>query len=99
MNIGRDLFAWVTARHLSICAGVRAEGARSQVERAYRCDDLFAKRVALMDDWAAFLTKPVAKIGAAASKARPRRLPLEGNELSSSWINYLDASPIVEVAV
>jgi hypothetical protein len=38
----------------------------NQVEAAYRCSDLFAKRVALMDDWAAYLAQPAG--GAAASQ-------------------------------
>jgi hypothetical protein len=33
-----------------------------QRERSCRRGDLFAKRVALMDDWAAYLAKPAADI-------------------------------------
>jgi hypothetical protein len=32
------------------------------VEADYRRGDLFAKRVALMDDWAAYLAQPAAQV-------------------------------------
>jgi hypothetical protein len=49
------------------------------VEAAYRRGDLFAKRVALMDDWAAYRNQPVAQVvllwhgrrGALAADADP----------------------------
>ena len=34
----------------------------SAVEAAYRRGDLFAKRVALMNDWASYLEQPPAKV-------------------------------------
>jgi hypothetical protein len=43
----------------------------NQVEAAYRRGDLFAKRVALMDDWARYLEQPAADV-----VELPRNAPL-----------------------
>jgi hypothetical protein len=44
------------------------------VERAYRRGDLFAKRVALMDDWAHYLAQPAAEGRTERRNSRPRRI-------------------------
>jgi integrase len=58
----RDWAAEATAYPNHVVEQALAHTIGSAVEAAYRRGDLFAKRVALMDDWAAYLAQPAAQV-------------------------------------
>jgi integrase len=58
----RDWAAEATAHPNHVVEQALAHAISSAVEGAYRRGDLIAKRRALMDDWAAYLAKPPAKV-------------------------------------
>jgi integrase len=58
----RDWAAEATAYPNHVVEQALSHAVGNQVERAYRRGDLFEKRIALMADWAAFLTRPPAEI-------------------------------------
>jgi integrase len=58
----RDWAADATSYPNHVVEQALAHTIGSAVEAAYRRGDLFEKRVALMDDWAAFLGRPAAEV-------------------------------------
>jgi integrase len=58
----RDWAAEATAYPNHVVEQALAHAVGNAVEAAYRRGDLFAKRVALMDDWAAYLAQPAAEV-------------------------------------
>ena len=58
----RDWAAEATAYPNHVVEQALAHTIGNAVEAAYRRGDLFAKRVALMDDWAAYLAQPAALV-------------------------------------
>jgi integrase len=58
----RDWAAEATGHPNHVVEQALAHTIGSAVEAAYRRGDLFAKRVALMDDWAAYLAQPAAQV-------------------------------------
>ena len=58
----RDWAAEATAYPNHVVEQALAHAIGNAVEAAYRRGDLFAKRVALMDDWAAYLAQPAAQV-------------------------------------
>ena len=58
----RDWAAEATGHPNHVVEQALAHTIGSAVEAAYRRGDLFAKRRALMDDWAAYLAKPAAQV-------------------------------------
>jgi hypothetical protein len=58
----RDWAAEATDHPAYVAEMALAHSVGSAVEAAYRRGDLFTKRVSLMDAWAAYLAKPVAKV-------------------------------------
>ena len=58
----RDWAAEATGHPNHVVEQALAHTIGNQVEAAYRRGDLFAKRVALMDDWARYLEQPPAKV-------------------------------------
>jgi hypothetical protein len=58
----RDWAAEATSHPNHVVEQALAHSIGSAVEAAYRRGDLFAKRAALMDDWAAFLGRPAAEV-------------------------------------
>jgi integrase len=58
----RDWAAEATHHPNHVVEMALAHAIGNQVEASYRRGDLFEKRAALMDDWAAFLGRPAAKI-------------------------------------
>jgi integrase len=58
----RDWAAEATAYPNHVVEQALAHTIGNAVEAAYRRGDLFAKRVALMDDWAAYLAQPAARV-------------------------------------
>ena len=58
----RDWAAEATAHPNHVVEQALAHVAGDKVERAYRRGDLFAKRAALMSDWASYLAQPTAEI-------------------------------------
>jgi len=77
----RDWAAEATGYPNHVVEQALAHTIGNAVERAYRRGDLFAKRVTLMKDWAAYLARPAAKVvqlrpnhaGPAARRSRWRR--------------------------
>jgi integrase len=67
----RDWAAETTHHPNHVVEQALAHTIGNAVEAAYRRGDLFAKRVALMDDWAAYLAQP-------AAQAVPLRAPWQG---------------------
>jgi integrase len=58
----RDWAAEATAYPNHVVEQALAHSIGSAVEAAYRRGDLFAKRVALMNDWATYLAQPAAHV-------------------------------------
>jgi integrase len=58
----RDWAAEATAYTNHVVEQALAHTIGNAVEAAYRRGDLFAKRVALMADWAAYLAQPAAQV-------------------------------------
>jgi integrase len=58
----RDWAAEATGYPSHVVEQALAHTIGNAVERAYRRGDLFEKRVALMNDWAAYLLKPPAEV-------------------------------------
>jgi hypothetical protein len=58
----RDWAAEATGHPNHVVEQALAHAIGSAVEAAYRRGDLFAKRMALMDDWASYLEQPPAKV-------------------------------------
>jgi integrase len=58
----RDWAAEATAYPNHVVEQALAHSISNAVEAAYRRGDLFAKRVALMEDWATFLVQPAAEV-------------------------------------
>jgi integrase len=58
----RDWAAEATGHPNHVVEQALAHTIGNAVEAAYRRGDLFAKRVALMDDWAAYLAQPAAQV-------------------------------------
>jgi integrase len=58
----RDWAAEATAYPNHVVEQALAHAVGNAVEAAYRRGDLFARRVALMDDWAAYLAQPAAQV-------------------------------------
>jgi integrase len=58
----RDWAAEATAYSNDVVEQALAHTIGNAVEAVYRRGDLFAKRVALMDDWAAYLAQPAAQV-------------------------------------
>jgi integrase len=58
----RDWAAEATAYPNHVVEQAMAHTIGNAVEAAYRRGDLFAKPVALMDDWAAYLAQPAAQV-------------------------------------
>jgi hypothetical protein len=58
----RDWAAEATGHANHVVEQALAHTIGNAVEAAYRRGDLFAKRVALMDDWARYLEQPPAKV-------------------------------------
>ena len=58
----RDWAAEATAYPNHVVEQALAHTIGNAVEAAYRRGDLFAKRVALMDDWANYLERPAAEV-------------------------------------
>lgn len=69
----RDWAAEATRHQNHVVEQALAHAIGSAVEAAYRRGDLFDKRRALMDEWAAYLTKPPAKV----VPIQPKRMPAE----------------------
>jgi integrase len=65
----RDWAAETTAHPNYVVEQAQAHAVGNAVEAAYRRGDLFAKRAALMDEWAAYLAQPAAKV---VPRADPR---------------------------
>jgi integrase len=58
----RDWAAETTSYPNHVAEMALAHTVGNAVERAYQRSDLFAKRVALMDEWAAYLARPPATV-------------------------------------
>lgn len=76
----RDWAAESTNHPHEVAEMALAHAIKDKTEAAYRRGDLFAKRAALMQDWATFLAKPPAVVTPIATKRAARSAALKGGD-------------------